>query len=67
MRTFISIVVAAWSVLAWAAGVEAQTKVNNALAERIRSTGFGAYMLPMTVVILAAILMAAAMLRRSKR
>ena len=67
MRTLISILAAAWSVLAWAAGVEAQTKINNALAERIRSTGFGAYMLATTVVILAAILLAAAMLRRTRR
>ena len=67
MRTLVAIFGAAWSVLAWAACAGAQTKVNNALAEKIRSTGAGFYVLPATVVILAAILMAASMLRRTRR
>jgi len=67
MRTLVGILGAAWSVLVWTAQVGAQTKVNNALAEKIRSTGAGVYVLPATVVILAAVLMAAAMLRRARR
>ena len=67
MRTLIGILGVTWSVLVWAAQVGAQTKVNNALAEKIRTTSAGAYVLPATVVILAAVLMAASMLRRTRR
>jgi hypothetical protein len=45
----------------------AQPKVNDEIAESIENTPFSTYLLAIVVVLLAAVLLALSMLRRSKR
>lgn len=67
MRILSGMVVAAVALLTGAVGVCAQTKENEWIAKQVESGGFGKYLLATLVVVLAAILMAVTMLRRSKR
>ena len=67
MRTICGVFLCTVAVLCVPLAAEAQVKVNKAIADKATSSGFGTYLLPSLVVVLAAGLMVLALMRRSKR
>lgn len=67
VRTITRVCVLLSGLLAASGTVLAQAKVNKDIADKVEATGGGPYVLPVLAVILAAVLLALSMLRRSRR
>lgn len=67
MRCFVIVLLTACVLLTAPLAALAQPKVNDGIVETIGRTPFSTYLLATVVVILAAVLLALSMLRRSKR
>ena len=67
LRTALASFVAAVMMLALAGPAWAQVRENDWILDKIKSLGFGPYFLAVLVVVLAAVLMAAGLLRRGRR